>query len=191
MKTLFALFALTAISIISQAAEAPKATAETAKWIDSWSVAPVGAIKTADIDGESQYGAGIDVGVGINPFVSLHAVALSFEGIGQSTEIIKHGEGHKTITTGEDRWGGRLVDELDIQVDSKIARFSNESFSLHVRGGGQYDFNDENYGVNVGLLLQLDFNKHVAIAGGYDIRTWFKGQTKADSLATFKVIGTF
>lgn len=185
MKTIL-IAAIALLTITINAAEK-----ETAKWIDSISIAPVGVIKTENIDGASQYGAGLDLGVAVNPFVSVHVVGLSFEGAGTHRETIKTKEGDSTVTTGEDRWSGRLIDELDIQIDSKIARFSNESFSLHVRGGGQYDFNDENYGVNVGLLLQLDLSRNFAVAGGYDIRTWFKGQTKADSLASFKVVGTF
>ena len=148
-------------------------------FLDGFSLAPVGALKTAHLDGPSQWGTGLDLGYDVNPFVGIHVLNLSFEGPG------------KTAGLGEDRWGGLLVDETDVQVDAKISSLSYEKFSLHLLGGGQTDWNDNNYGVNVGLKAQLDFSKHAGIAAGYSIRTWFKGETKADSLATLSAIFSF
>ena len=184
--------ALVAFTI--QAADNAK---ESAKWIDSISVAPVGVIKTAHLDGPSQWGAGLDLGVGINPFVSLHVINLSFEGDaeakaqGTKPKVQgKKGTGG-TSAGGEDSWGGLLVDETDLQIDAKISRFSNESFSLHLVSGGQYDWNSKDYGINAGLRVELAFNKTVSVSAGYSIRTWFKGETRVDSLASAQVSISF
>jgi hypothetical protein len=153
-------------------------------WIESFSVAPVGALKTEHLDGPSQWGAGFDIGYKVNLFVSVHVLNLSFEGPGKTTTSHETKHGFETFTTGEDRWGGLLVDETDVQVDAKIAKFSGETFSLHLVGGAQTDWNDNNWGVNVGPKLALDFNKNLGVSVGYSVRTWFKGQTMVDSLAT-------
>jgi hypothetical protein len=184
MKLLLTVLMATAITasaadtnkVVAKAATAP-AQASTS-WFEKVSVAPVGAIKTEHLDGPSQWGAGLDVGAAVNPFVSIHVVNLSFEGPGKEKD-------------GHDAWGGLLVDETAVQVDSKISRFSNETFSLHLVGGAQTDWNDNNWGVNVGPRLALDFNKNFGISAGYSIRTWFKGETKVDSLATAQLNVSF
>lgn len=188
MKYLITLLIMAA-AITASAAEKPKAAADTGKWIDRISVAPVGVIKTEHLDGPSQWGAGFDIGAAVNPFVSIHVANLSFEGPGETTgRAIKDGKKTKgTATTGEDSFGGLLVDETDVQIDAKISRFSNETFSLHLVSGGQYDWNDEDYGINAGLRLELALNKHISASGGYSIRTWLKGQTRVDSLLSAQI----
>lgn len=172
---------------------APKAAtpSESAKWIDSISIAPVGAVKTEHLDGPSQWGAGLDIGKAVNPLVSIHVLNLAFEGPGQtihSRDSEKGGHannGDDSFATGPNKWAGAAIDETDVQVDGKIARFSNETFSLHGVGGAQIDWNgDLNYGVNVGVKLAWDWNKNVGLVGGYTLRTWLKGETKVDSLVT-------
>lgn len=164
--------------------KAPVTPKQTASWIDSITVAPVGAIKTEHLDGPSQWSAGLNIGYDVNKFVKLQVVNLSFEGVGQSTLGRKTKKGYHTVKTGEDSWGGLLVDETDLQVDAKIARFSNETFSLHVVSGGQCDWNEKDYGINAGLKLVLDFSKRVNLSAGYSVRTWLKGETRVDSLTT-------
>lgn len=180
----------TAITVSAADTNKPAAPVKTS-WIDSLSIAPVGAVKTDHLDGPSQWGAGLDIAAGINPFVSMHVLNLSFEGSGQTTVEKKTKKGLEKVTTGQDKWGGLLVDETDVQVDAKISRFSNETFSLHLVSGGQYDWNDKDYGINAGLKLALDFNKNVGASVGYSIRTWFKGDTRVDSLATASFNFTF
>jgi len=201
MKTIMVLLMAAAITVSASdtnktlAKVVALATPDNAgSWIDSINFAPVGAIKTEHLDGPSQWGVGLDIGANINPFVGFHVVNLSFEGPGQSTVLVKDKSGKKTKASrqvGEDPWGGLLVDETDLQVDAKISRFSNESFSLHLVSGGQYDWNDQDYGVNAGLRLVLDFNKNVGASVGYSIRTWFKGETRVDSLATASINFSF
>lgn len=200
MKKLLILTSLVAICAASNAqigkpvkpapAKKDAATAkQTASWIDSITVAPVAALKTEHLDGPSQFGAGIDIGKDINPFVSFHVLNLAFEGSGQDTVgVKKHGKRTgETLTVGEDRWHGAAVDETDLQVDAKIGKFSNESFSLHVVSGGQVDWNDYDYGINAGLRLQYKLGKKYSAGIGYSIRTWFKGETRVDSLATAQI----
>ena len=131
MKTIITILAMAAAITVSAADN------KSASWLSSVTVAPVGAIKTADITGASQWGAGLDLGANVNPFVSLHVVNLSFEGPGQSSLYDKKTK--ENISAGQDAWGGRLVDETDLLVKAKIARFSTESFSVYAIGGGLRD----------------------------------------------------
>jgi hypothetical protein len=144
----------------------------SARWIDKVSVSTVGAVKTEHLDGPSQWGAGLDIGANLNPFVGIHIVNLSFEG-------------------ADHQWGGLAVDETELLVDAKLSRFSNENFSLHLVSGGQWDWNDHDYGINAGLKVELALNKTLAVSAGYSIRTWFKGQTRVDSLATAAITASF
>lgn len=159
-------------------------------WINGVTLAPVGALRTAGITGSSEWGAGIDLGAKVNPFVSLHVVNLSFEGNGDSTTIKTE---HGSATRESDAWGGRLVDETDILVKAKIARFSTESFSLYGIGGGVRDWNGERWGVSVGAGMELAFNKHLSLGADYSVRPYFKavnGSSK-DSLLRALVNITF
>lgn len=178
-----ALLILMAAATVALAAE-NKDTKATASWIDKITVAPVGALKTADLDGPSQWGAGFLAGYSVNPFVTVQVRALSFEGAGQSTTETKTKRGFGTVTTGEDEWGGRLVDELAILVPAKINRFSTESISLYVVPGAQWDLNTDNYGISAGLQLEYAFNKHISLGAGYAVRTWFHKPTSVDSLVS-------
>jgi hypothetical protein len=195
MKHIIAIFMAAAIAFSASAADnkAKEPANETAKWIDSITLAPVGAIKTRNLDGPSQWGAGFILGANVNPFVRIEVQNLSFEGEGESTShTMKDGKKTKgTTTTGEDSWGGLLVDETAVQVDAKISRFSNETFSLHLVSGGQTDWNDNDYGINAGLKVELAFSKRFSASAGYSIRTWFKGDTRVDSLATAQLNFSF
>lgn len=201
MKKLLILTSLVAICAASNAqigkavkpAPAKKdasAAKQTASWIDSITVAPVGAIKTEHLDGPSQWGAGLDVGYQVNPTVSLHIVNLGFEGLGQSTVSTRDKKGKHTGTkqVGEDVWHGPAIDETDVQIDAKLNYLSKAKFSLHLVAGAQTDWNDNDYGVNVGLKAVYDFNKTVGLRVGYDLRTWLKGETRVDSLASASLV---
>lgn len=162
-------------------------TEKSARWIDSITVAPVGALKTADLDGPSQWGAGFLIGANVNPFVAIQVRALSFEGEGKSTSERKTDKGFGPVTTGEDDWGGRLIDEISILVPARISRFSSESFSLLVIPSGNYDLNNDDYGIGVGLGAELAFNKTFSLSVDYSVRAWFHKPTHVDSLVTGQV----
>lgn len=154
-----ALFIL-ALAIVKCTAHAAD-TGKTARWIDSITAAPVAVLKTADIDGASTLGAGVDLGVGLNKFVSLHATAIAFE---------------------DNHWRGSTVDESELYGKATFARYKNESFTLYGKGGAVRDWGQDLWGFGVGLGAELKFNKRVSLAADYTLRAWFKERDK-DSLA--------
>lgn len=135
---------------------------DTARFIDSITVAPVAVLKGADITGEHTFGTGLDLGAAVNPFVSVHVSAIGFE--------------------NPDDWRGGAVDESELYGRAKFARFANESFSLYGKGGAVRDWGESVWGFAAGLGAELRVSQHVALASDYSLRAWFKGREK-DSLA--------
>lgn len=165
MKHIITILMAAAIAFTASAAEK-----KSGSWIDGITIAPVGAVRTADITGASEWGAGLDLGVKVNPFVSLHVVNLSFEGQGHSKE---YSEEKLEYTTGPHSWGGSVIDETALLAKAKISRFSNETFSLYAIGGGQRDWEADDWGFSAGAGVELAFNKRLSLAADYSLRAWF------------------
>lgn len=162
-------FILTAIALcIANAVRAADAKT-TATWISSLSVAPVGALKTAEITGSSQWGAGVDVGIGLNKFVSLHVVNLAYE--------------------SDNLWGGEAIDETAVNVEAKLSRFSTESFAPYFLGGVIHSWERDDWGFSAGLGAKIQFNKHLALGADYSVRAFF--DDPEDSLARVFLQGSF
>lgn len=140
-----------------------------ARFVDSFTAAPVVAIQTAGITGESQLGAGVDLGVGVNKYVSLHVTALTLE--------------------SED-WKSGVVDESEAYAKARFVSYAKEAFLLYGKGGAVRQWTQDDWGFGVGLGAELALNKHVSIASDYTIRAWFNGSEK-DSLARLLVNFSF
>lgn len=136
-------------------------TAQAASILDEITVAPVAALKSEGITGASTFGAGVDLGIGINKFVSIHAASLAFE---------------------TDDWRSSTVDETEIYGRANFVKFAQEKFVLYGKGGAVRDWNDEAWATSVGLGADLRVTKNVALGADYSIRAWFSDREK-DSLA--------
>jgi len=158
MKTiLIAAFTLLAINL--HAAD----TAKTAKWIDSITVAPVAVIQTEGIDGASTFGAGLDAGIGINKYVSIHVAGYGYE---------------------TDSWRGGAVDELESYVKANLASFSKQVLVVTAKAGAVWDTALDDYAMSVGAGLDLNLSKRFTLGADYSIRAWFNERDK-DSLLRF------
>jgi hypothetical protein len=157
IRTILLLAVALAIVKVCHAADAKS----TARFIDSITVAPVAAIKSADITGQTTLGAGLDLGASVNPFVSVHATALGFE---------------------TEKWRTGVVDESEFYGKARLARFRNEAFALYGKGGAVRDWQESLWGFAVGAGAELRLNKSVGIAADYSLRAWFKDREK-DALA--------
>lgn len=146
--------ALVALAII-------KVSVRAASILDEITVAPVAAIKSEGITGASTFGAGLDLGVGINKFVSIHAASLAFE---------------------SDSWRSSTIDESEIYGRANFVKFAKEKFVFYGKGGVVRDWNDEAWATSVGLGADLRVAKNVALAADYSIRAWFSDREK-NSLA--------
>lgn len=138
-------------------------------YIENFSIAPVAALKTVDLNGKSTFGVGADVGIGINKFVSIHGAAYGFE--------------------DPDNWRGGVVDEGELYGRANFVRFAQESFTFFGKGGLNYDFGREDLGFGVGAGLELKFNEYLAAGVDYTIRAHF--DSDKDSLARVFISGTF
>lgn len=144
--------ALVALAIV-------KVSTRAASILDAITVAPVAALKSEGITGASTFGAGLDLGVGINKFVSIHGTALAFE-----------------------NWRGGVVDESELYGKASFVKFAGESLQLYGKGGFVRDWGDEAWATSVGLGAELRLSKNLAFGADYSIRAWFSDREK-DSLA--------
>lgn len=160
--------------------EQPKA------WYEALTVAPIGAVKTLDITGQSQWGAGLRVGYSVNPYVSIVVDNLSFEGPGETSHGTKTKGGFESVTTGPDKWGGSLVDESDFLVKAKIASLSTEKFSLYGIGGGLRDWDLQSWGFQAGLGAELSVSKHVSLFSDYSLQALFKDENGSSKRSLLK-----
>lgn len=127
-------------------------TAADKSFIDSITVSPYGAVRWADLKNEPDYGAGLDLGVKVNPFVDVHVVNLAYQ---------------------TDRWGGSVIDETGLLISADITRFKVESFTPYFIGGGWRDWDQEDWGFSAGLGGRINFNKHFSVGADYQLRAWF------------------
>ena len=161
MKTFRSIcLALVALAII-------KVSTRAASILDEITVAPVAALKTENITGQSTFGAGLDLGYNINRFVSIHASSLAFED-----------------------WRGGVVDETEVFGKANFVRFAGEAVQLYGKGGFVRDWGDEAWATSVGLGAELKLSKNIAVGADYSIRAWFSEREK-DSLARALVSVSF
>lgn len=185
MKTKLLLPLLMAAAITVSAAETN--TTGTATWIDNLSLAPVGAIRTVDLNEESEWGMGLDIGYLVNPFVSLHVVNLAFEGPGHSRSEVSNNEGGTvhggSRTTGPHSWGGTAIDETDLLVKAIISPFSTEKLSVYALAGGVHTWGDnQRWGLSAGGGLSYNFNQTFSLAGDYSVRMFHEPDDSGSSL---------
>lgn len=184
-----------AIAFSASAADTNKAATATTvtSWIDHIAVAPLGAVRTSDLNGRSEWGAGLDLGVGVNPFVSIHVVNLAFEGPGQTVHSDGFGKDKKkggkpkggdgSFTTGPNSWGGTAVDETDILCKAIISPWSTEKFSIYGVGGGLHTWGEnQRWGLSAGAGVELHFNKTFSLGGDYSVRFYSESDQRGSSL---------
>jgi hypothetical protein len=129
----------------------------SARFVDSITVAPVAVLKGSEFTGNHTLGAGIDIGFGVNDFVSIHVANYGFE---------------------TDGWRSGVVDETEIYGKANFARFANESFVLYGKGGATRDWQAQGWAMGVGLGAQLNLSKSISLASDYTINASFGNQPK-------------
>lgn len=128
-------------------------------------VAPVAVLQGKDITGTHQFGAGVDVGLRVNPWVSVRVVNLAFE---------------------QDSWGGSAVDETDVLVRADITALKYNSFTPYFIGGGLYEWDTDSFGMSAGLGGQFNFSKNVGIGADYSIQFMEEGSKRGLAKAFLK-----
>lgn len=151
-----ALIALMLMTVSTMAAEA---------WWTKIDVAPVAVLQTKDINGASQFGAGVDLGLRVNPWVSVRVVNLAYE---------------------QEDWGGSVIDETDLLVRADITALKYNSFTPYFIGGGLYEYETKNFGMSAGLGGQFNFSKNVGIGADYSIQFMEEGSKRSLAKAYLK-----
>lgn len=160
--------------------------ASAADFLQGVTLTPVGAYKTADfVSGKSEWGAGVDLGLPVNLFVSIHVRNLAFQGPGQSTTTRKTSHGFESVTTGQRAWGGSAIDETTLYGRADFAKFYDEKLKLFGTGGGTRYWETEEWGFGVGLGVEYRFTDHISAQASEEI--WAKTQGSKQWLSTFGV----
>lgn len=159
MKTIIALFMAAAITV--SAADAPKKSI-----FDSISVGAVAAYQQAEWShGPGSIGAGVDLGLPVNKFVSLHVRNLAFE--------------------GDNKWGDSAVDETTVYGRADFKPFATDRFYLFGTGGASRHWELEDWSFGIGLGVEYRFGKNLSVTAAREIRAYFDG--KQDWLTTASV----
>lgn len=169
---------LSASFLIAADPPAPKPAVQK-NYLEGISLAPVGAYRQAEFDGgPSEWGAGVDVGLPVNKFVSIHVRNLAFES-----------EGDETRCEEKDTWRGSAIDETTVYGNADFVKFYEERLKLSGQGGITRNWSHDDWGFGIGLAAQYNFTKNVSLKAGREIRAWFNDHR--DWLTTASLGWTF
>jgi hypothetical protein len=130
-------------------------------------VAPVGVYTIPNIHDKGEWGAGIEIGLKLNPNVTLSLVNISDK--------------------GEENWreGGILVDETNLKVRANLLSSENKLLTLQGIGSGNRDWNSQDWGFGVGAGVKVRLYKEtLALQLDSQIRAWFKGEKDLQNTAS-------
>lgn len=169
-KALMLPLAIWALCLSAFAAPNPPSRAAGKSILSGITVSAVGAYHQAEFTrGPSQWGAGIDAGLPVNRFVSIHVRNLAFE--------------------AED-WRGSVVDETALYGRADFVKFAGEIFRLYGTGGGTRHWEIDDWSFGVGLGAEYRFNRNVSLSAGREIRAYF-GDHRRDWLTTAQITFRF
>jgi len=132
--------------------------AGAASYLDNISVSPYAAVTHHNITDGQSWGAGADLGLGINKFVSIHGTVLGYS---------------------EDDWGGKAIDEVGLYGKARLVRNANETLSLYGLAGADRDLAASDWAIGVGLGVELRIAKNFSLFGDSRVRAWFReGRTE-------------
>lgn len=157
MKHIIALLLAAAFPIVGMAA---------GSYLDNISVSPYAAVTHHNItDGES-WGAGLDVGLGINPYVSIHAL---------------------NVTYSDNDWRSSAIDETSVLVKARLIRNASETLSLYGLAGGDRQWTSDDWAFGAGLGIELRVSKHVSVTADTRIRSWFNAEEDLQTRAALNI----
>jgi hypothetical protein len=140
----------------------PPAPARATSYLADISISPYAAVTHRNITDESSFGAGLDLGLAINKFVSIHGTALGYS---------------------DNDWRGGAIDEAGVYAKARLVRNANETLSLYGIGGADRDFATEDWALGIGLGVELRLHKNVSLFGDSRVRAWFR-EGRSEDLQT-------
>lgn len=132
------------------------------------SVETLGAVRHINIHDGVDYGAGVDLGLKLNSFVTGHVRALAYE---------------------SDNWRGSTIDEGSLLIEARLLTSANKKLSLSAVGGVTRDFGVDDWGFGVGPRLTVQLTPNIGLVGESQIRAWF--DREKDLITTFGIQFTF
>lgn len=136
--------------------------APAADLLGKLTVAPFAALKGAEITGENTLGAGLDVGLGVNDFVSIHIANTTLE---------------------LDGWRSSVVDETEVYGRADFTPFKSNPFVVYGKGGVTRNWDNQAWALGVGVGAQYNFTEKVGLGADYTVNAWFNGPEDKSSVA--------
>ena len=138
--------------------------AESKSFLENISVSPYATVVHDGIsDGES-YGAGLALGLHVNPFVSIELSATTYS---------------------DNDWRDEAIDESAVLGRFRIVKNASETVSLYGIAGGDRDWGRDDWALSAGAGVQLRVSKNVALFGDSRLRAWLGGhEGKTKDIAT-------
>lgn len=147
---------LLAFACFASFCSTPAHAAEGKSILSEISVSAVGAYQQAEFThGPGQWGAGVDLSLPVNPFVSLRLRNLAYEGDGT--------------------WGDSVIDETALYGRADFKPTKSDKFFLFGVGGGSRHWDRDDWSLGLGLGAEYRFTKNVSVNIERDIRAYFKG----------------
>lgn len=148
------MFPLLLAAGLARAAEIPpvEAPEPSKSYLDGVTLSPFGAMRSIDITDGEQWGAGLDLGVPLNKYVSVHAQALGYS---------------------DNDWRGPAIDEVAVLAKADLVRYADERLKLYALGGADRSFDVDDWAFGIGAGLNLILSKNVSIGVDSRIRAWF------------------
>jgi hypothetical protein len=125
---------------------------ETKLKLPPLSLEVLGAYRSVNLGDRDQYGAGLDLGIKFNNFVSGHIRALAYS---------------------DNHWRGTVVDEGSALIEAKLLGSANGRLTLSAIGGADRDFAADDWGFSVGPRISIVLTKYLSIVGESRLRAWF------------------
>lgn len=118
------------------------------------SVETLAVIRSAGITDSTDYGAGVDLGLKLNAYVTGHVRAVAYS---------------------NDDWRGSAVDAGSLLVEAKLLTSANKKVTLSAIGGVTRYFGEEDWAFGVGPRVSVSLTKNLSLVGETQIEALFKG----------------
>lgn len=124
-------------------------------FLSNITISPYGAIKHVEITQGDVYGVGVDVGLSINPYVSVHVLNTAYQ---------------------TEDWRTQAIDETSLLAKASLLSSENKKLSLYGIAGGDRSWQTDDWAFGVGLGVEVRLGKNVSLGVDSRIRSWFNGR---------------
>jgi hypothetical protein len=125
-----------------------------ASFLDGISVSTIGLYRADISKGGGDYGAGVDIGLKLNPTVTLNVRNLAYE---------------------HNKWGDSVIDETHVGVIAQLFKANKDKLTISGEADYVRQWETKDNGIGVGGRLSYNFTKNISTFAGIQYRIFNKG----------------